>query len=94
MKAERLSMLLMCVNRLGYVLPVEVCVYVISLSAGPVSKGRSTYACKRRARSIGRCWRCYRVYPPICNSKCDNKTCRPGISSNLKVVTFIRGWSN
>nr|AAY33743.1 11K protein [Potato virus S] len=94
MKADRLAMLLLCVYRLGYVLPVEVCVNIISLSAGPVSGGRSTYARKRRARSIGRCWRCHRVYPPICNSKCDNRTCRPGISQNYKVVTFIRGWSN
>nr|AGO04424.1 16 kDa protein [Magnolia carlavirus] len=52
--------------------------------------GRSSYARKRRARSIGRCERCYRVYPPIVPSKCDNKTCVPGISFNLKVADFIR----
>nr|P16654.1 RecName: Full=RNA silencing suppressor; AltName: Full=10.7 kDa protein; AltName: Full=Putative nucleic acid-binding protein [Potato virus S (strain Peruvian)]BAA00356.1 11K protein [Potato virus S]CAI06113.1 11K protein [Potato virus S] len=93
MKAERLEMLLLCVYRLGYILPVDVCIKIISVAQVSV-QGRSTYSCKRRARSIGRCWRCYRVYPPVCNSKCDNRTCRPGISPNFKVVTFIRGWSN
>nr|QNQ79561.1 nucleic acid binding protein [Potato virus S] len=94
MRAERLNMLLLCVYRLGHILPVDVCIKIISASAGPVFRGRSTYSRKRRARSIGRCWRCYRVYPPVCNSKCDNRTCRPGISPNYKVMAFIRGWSN
>jgi hypothetical protein len=55
-----------------------------------VGNGRSRYARRRRARSIGRCERCYRVYPPIIESKCDNRTCVPGISFNIKVANYIR----
>jgi hypothetical protein len=55
-----------------------------------VGNGKSRYARRRRARSIGRCERCYRVYPPIMESKCDNRTCKPGISFNIKVANFIR----
>ncbi|AKZ66619.1 nucleic acid binding protein [Atractylodes mottle virus] len=55
-----------------------------------VGQGRSTYARKRRALSIGRCHRCYRVYPPLpFSKKCDNRTCVPGISYNVKVANYI-----
>ncbi|ACL01039.1 nucleic acid binding protein [Kalanchoe latent virus] len=72
-------------------LPLCLCVHIMRrASSRCVGTGRSTYARRRRAISIGRCERCYRCYPPICNSKCDNKTCFPGISSNEKIVNFIR----
>nr|UZP17300.1 nucleic acid binding protein [Passiflora latent virus] len=73
------------------VLPIDICVCIAlrALRTEPGS-GRSSYARRRRAKAIGRCERCYRVYPPICNSKCDNKTCVPRISSNQRVVHFIK----
>ncbi|AAQ19968.1 11 kDa protein [Cole latent virus] len=55
----------------------------------PINRGRSTYARKRRAAFLGRCHRCYRVWPPISYSRCDNKTCVPGMSYNERVARFI-----
>nr|QUP51760.1 nucleic acid-binding protein [Ligustrum necrotic ringspot virus] len=68
-----------------------LCPEIINRSPGLVlGSGKSSYARRRRAKSIGRCERCYRVYPPICNSKCDNTTCVPGISPNQDVVNYIK----
>nr|AVL25848.1 putative nucleic acid binding protein [Potato virus S] len=89
MRIERLMTLLCVFRAFGKPNALDVCFEIIARSAGPVSRGKSSYARKRRAVSIGRCWRCYRVYPPICGSKCNNKTCVPGISPNMKVVNFI-----
>lgn len=70
---------------------VNICLHIFRRSSGLLlGNGKSSYARRRRAKSIGRCERCYRVYPPICNSKCDNRTCRPGMSPNIKVVDYIR----
>ncbi|UUB84585.1 nucleic acid-binding protein [Blueberry virus S] len=69
-------------------LGVVVCIFN-KLPHREVGNGRSSYARKRRAKSIGRCERCYRVYPPIGVSKCNNRTCKPGISYNEKVANFI-----
>lgn len=69
---------------------VNVCLHIFNkLPHREVGNGRSSYARKRRAKSIGRCERCYRVFPPIGASKCDNRSCRPGISYNLNVANFI-----
>ncbi|ACI06094.1 nucleic acid binding protein [Phlox virus M] len=63
----------------------------IAIMAGrPVGGGRSSYARRRRAESIGRCHRCYRLWPPTAfTTRCDNKTCVPGISFNERVKRYI-----
>ncbi|UXX34126.1 cysteine-rich protein [Stevia carlavirus 1] len=72
-------------------LPIVVNIYKRAGFLKVVGNGTSTYARRRRAYSIGRCERCYRVYPPLWFSKkCDNRTCVPGISSNMKVVNYIK----
>uniref|UniRef100_A0AAU6WJ03 RNA silencing suppressor n=1 Tax=Pitahaya virus E TaxID=3144105 RepID=A0AAU6WJ03_9VIRU len=69
---------------------INVCLKIFRLAnIRNVGQGKSKYARRRRAKSIGRCERCYRVFPPICNSKCDNKTCVPGMFPNMAVVKFI-----
>lgn len=87
----RVVLVILC-NNSGVCLPREIldniCVRVTPFYVG---RGVSTYARRRRARSIGRCERCYRVYPPLWFSKkCDNRTCVPGISYNVKVHDYIR----
>lgn len=70
--------------------PRDVCSVILRrTSSHVVGCGKSRYARRRRAKSIGRCERCYRVFPPTYMSKCDNRTCRPGISSNQRVVNYI-----
>nr|ABX10193.1 nucleic acid binding protein [Narcissus common latent virus] len=65
--------------------------YSISIASGrPVGGGKSSYARRRRAASIGRCHRCYRLWPPMHSTiRCDNKTCVPGISYNERVAQYI-----
>lgn len=88
-KGRRLAALISVFRHFN--LPVELCVHIMNKCAGPVAGfGRSSYARRRRARSIGRCQYCYRVFPPICNSKCDNKTCKPGINAKPWVVNYIK----
>ncbi|AXU24228.1 nucleic acid binding protein [Shallot latent virus] len=69
------------------------CVDVINIIVSKIvseSVGASTYAQARRAKSIGRCPRCYRCSPGFYFTKnCDSKTCVPGISYNDKVKAFI-----
>nr|BAA11124.1 nucleic acid binding protein [Garlic latent virus] len=69
------------------------CVDVINIIVNKVvceSAGASTHAQARRAKSIGRCPRCYRCLPGFYfTKKCDSKTCVPGISYNDKVKAFI-----
>nr|UDF48722.1 nucleic acid binding protein [Cowpea mild mottle virus] len=82
----------LCANKNGFELPFELCV-LIALKSEPsmVGQGRSSYARKRRARSIGRCHRCYRVNPKFYfTKKCDGVTCMPGISYNMLVKDFIK----
>nr|AAA85904.1 16 kDa protein [Lily symptomless virus] len=70
--------------------PRDICRDILRrTSSHIVGLGRSRYASRRRALQIGRCERCYRVYPPVCGSKCDNKTCRPGLSINTNVANYI-----
>nr|UZP17033.1 ORF5 [Blueberry scorch virus] len=70
---------------------IGVCLHILNkVQPREIGKGQSSYARKRRAKSIGRCERCFRVFPPIGASKCDNRTCVPGISYNEKVANFIR----
>nr|ACM41723.1 putative nucleic acid binding protein [Sedum latent virus] len=72
-------------------LSTDVCVLIAcKISNRVVGCGMSSYARRRRAKSIRRCERCFRIYPPVCNSKCNNRTCKPGLSSNQKVVTYIK----
>lgn len=72
-------------------IPIIVHIYMRAGFEKQVGHGTSKYARRRRAISIGRCERCYRVYPPLWFSKkCDNRTCVPGISSNERVVNFIK----
>nr|CAB59208.1 nucleotide binding protein [Potato rough dwarf virus] len=83
-----LSVILVC-SKFG-VLDINLCVRIARMATEcRVGGGCSRYAKRRRAKSIGRCERCYRIFPPVCNSKCDNKTCRVGISPNSAVVNFI-----
>jgi len=73
--------------------PLALCVHIYNKSNPFVcGKGTSSYARRRRAASIGRCVRCYRVSPPLnpTYSRCDGVRCVPGISYNLKVENYIR----
>nr|AEV23008.1 truncated 13K protein [Potato virus M] len=65
--------------------------YLISTCAGrPLGGGRSKYARRRRAIAAGRCHRCYRLWPPtVFTVKCDNRSCVPGISYNVRVAQQI-----
>lgn len=69
------------------------CVDVINIIVNKIvceSAGASSYARARRAKSIGRCPRCFRCSPGFVFTKnCDTKTCFPGISYNAKVKDFI-----
>nr|ASV70528.1 nulceic acid binding protein [Potato virus M] len=65
--------------------------YAISKCAGrPLGGGKSKYARLRRAISAGRCHRCYRLWPPTSfTTRCDNRSCFPGIHYNVRVAQFI-----
>jgi hypothetical protein len=69
------------------------CVDVINIIVNKIvreSAGATSYARARRAKSIGRCPRCFRCSPGFYFTKnCDTKTCFPGISYNEKVKGFI-----
>nr|WAK97831.1 NBP [Garlic latent virus] len=69
------------------------CVDVINIIVNKIvckSAGASSYARARRAKSIGRCPRCFRCSPGfVFTKRCDTKTCFPGISYNAKVKDFI-----
>nr|BAA25771.1 nucleic acid binding protein [Garlic latent virus] len=69
------------------------CVDVINIIVSKIvcdKAGASQYARARRAKSIGRCPRCFRCSPGFYFTKnCDTKTCFPGISYNAKVKDFI-----
>ncbi|BAB56119.1 11K [Carlavirus latensaconiti] len=68
-----------------------LCVDIALASARPVGGGTSSYARKRRAKAMGRCHRCFRVWPPTYFTKrCDGINCRPGISHNLSVERRIK----
>ncbi|QBJ27543.1 nucleic acid binding protein [Birch carlavirus] len=73
---------------------VDLCAKIIGLSAppGPVDgNGKSTYAKRRRAKKIGRCYRCFRVDPKFYyTTRCDGVSCVPGIKSNYEVQCYIR----
>nr|ALJ56058.1 putative nucleic acid binding protein [American hop latent virus] len=90
MKGARLATLCLVFNKLcgTYVMPV--CIDIIKRSRAPLlTNGTSKYARRRRAKSVCRCERCYRVFPSLCNGKCDNKTCKPGISYREDIKEFI-----
>lgn len=73
--------------------PFDVVYNIISLPVVCVNKpGLSSYARKRRALKLGKCFRCYRVLPSLggLSTKCDSVTCRPGISGNSKAINFIK----
>nr|UZG77124.1 nucleic acid-binding protein [Cowpea mild mottle virus] len=82
----------LCASKLNKDLPFDVCM-LIAIKAGPTSlySGSSSYARRRRAKLIGRCHRCYRVYPGFYfTTRCDNTTCVPGLSYKRWVESFIR----
>nr|URX65514.1 nucleic acid binding protein [Cowpea mild mottle virus] len=90
---KRLSVILyLCLKRCGVNLPFDLCV-LISIRVDPcqVGGGKSSYAKKRRAATIGRCHRCYRVNPKFYfTKKCDGVKCVPGINHKLWVEEFIK----
>lgn len=69
------------------------CLDVINIIVNKIcveSPGASKYAVARRASSVGRCSRCFRCVPGFYfTKKCDQKTCKPGISYNAAVASFI-----
>ena len=63
--------------------------YIVSMACEDVL-GISKFSKARRAKSIARCPRCYRVSPGFYyTTRCDGVTCVPGISTNYKVQEFI-----
>ncbi|UXX34108.1 cysteine-rich protein [Pseudostellaria heterophylla carlavirus 2] len=63
----------------------------VIISKMGVEPGNSKYARERRAKSIARCPRCYRVKPGFYfTKKCDGKTCVPGLNHNSKVELYIK----
>lgn len=91
-KQEVVFLLLSVFRRHGGACPLGICVLIYQLAFNKsVGRGTSSYARRRRAISIGRCHRCFRVYPPpYFGKRCNNKTCVPGLSYNVKVENFIR----
>nr|QFX74037.1 cysteine rich protein [Pepper virus A] len=89
---ERAVALAIAANRLGKHLPFDVCLYICSFNYNDcVGSGKSSYARKRRARSIRRCHRCFRVRPGFYfTTRCDGVSCKPGISYPIWVELFIR----
>lgn len=90
----RCAILMLLINKftdMGGPVPIDVCVNIsYRAEVFRVGGGKSSYARKRRARSVGRCHRCFRVYPPFYfTTRCDNKTCVPPISYNVKMFAFI-----
>nr|QCI34295.1 11K [Jasmine virus C] len=71
---------------------LALALYISKKAVGPcLNNGRSTYARRRRARSISRCYRCYRVYPPLSgNTRCNGRTCFPGINYRVDVEEYIK----
>ncbi len=68
----------------------EIAFSIAECAGRPLGGGRSKYARRRRAISIARCHRCYRLWPPtVFTTRCDNKHCVPGISYNVRVAQFI-----
>nr|QED43808.1 NBP [Garlic latent virus] len=69
------------------------CVDLINIIVSKIvceSAGASHYARARRAKSIGRCPRCFRCSPGFYFTKnCDTKNCSAGINYNEKVKDFI-----
>nr|AYL40675.1 12 kDa protein [Hop latent virus] len=69
----------------------HLCVMISLQVHRPVGVGRSSYARRRRAKLVGRCHRCYRLWPPTAfTTRCDNKTCFPGLTYNASIARFIR----
>ncbi|QYF50270.1 MAG: nucleic acid binding protein [Beijing sediment betaflexivirus] len=73
---------------------VDVCLDIILMcDFSEISHGgKSNYARRRRAKSLDRCARCFRILPSRggLSTKCDQKNCRAGISGNLKRIEYIR----
>ena len=71
---------------------LDVCYLIINKTrAHTPGLGKSSYARRRRAAKVGRCHRCYRVTPGFYyTTRCDGKTCVPGISYNEKIETYVR----
>lgn len=71
---------------------LDVCYLIIRKTKDHIpGLGKSSYARRRRAAKVGRCHRCYRVTPGFYyTTRCDGKTCVPGISFNEKIETYVR----
>nr|UGL76519.1 cysteine-rich protein [Chrysanthemum virus R] len=71
---------------------IDVCYLIIQKTKDHVpGLGKSSYARRRRAAKVGRCHRCYRVTPGFYyTTRCNGKTCVPGLSSNEKIETYVR----
>nr|WBW48286.1 cysteine-rich protein [Chrysanthemum virus R]WBW48292.1 cysteine-rich protein [Chrysanthemum virus R] len=71
---------------------LDVCYLIIRKTRDYIpGLGKSSYARRRRAAAVGRCPRCYRVTPGFYyTTRCDGKTCVPGISYNEKIETYVR----
>ncbi|QYF50264.1 MAG: nucleic acid binding protein [Hainan betaflexivirus] len=84
--------LVIAASKLGRVLPFDVALYIaFRLNKNRVLTGRSSYARRRRAKSIGRCHRCFRVSPKFYfTTRCDGKTCVPSFNYNVWACEFIK----
>ncbi|QEV82109.1 Nucleic acid binding protein [Rose virus A] len=72
---------------------VDIAYYITSLVDFSVcdNNGRSTYAKKRRAKKLGRCYRCYRVNPGFYyTKKCDGVNCVSPLGYNYEVMCIIK----
>lgn len=66
------------------------CINIIIAKIKSGQPGESKYARRRRAKSIARCPRCARVSPGFYfTTRCDGKTCRPGLSARPDLLEFI-----
>lgn len=81
-----------CMFKVCGVTNLDVCYLIISKTKGYTPGfGKSSYARRRRAAKVGRCHRCYRVTPGFYyTSRCDGVNCKPGISYNEKIATYVR----
>ncbi|AIZ76618.1 nucleic acid binding protein [Elderberry carlavirus A] len=69
---------------------IDIARYIVHLSAELHAPGKSTFAKRRRAKSLGRCHRCYRISPGFYHTtKCDGISCTDSFGSRSKHRNYI-----
>ncbi|QOL02535.1 nucleic acid binding protein [Rose virus B] len=83
----------LCEANNGVLGHLDIAYYIVSLVDFSLieNNGRSTFAKKRRAKKLGRCFRCYRVNPGFYyTKKCDGVSCVSPMGYNYEVMCIIK----